>query len=81
MLDQFREKGIIITRVYYCPHHPKITGKCNCRKPNPGMILKAIEEFNISPVNSVLIGDKKRDILAGEKAGIGKNLYIQDLLG
>ncbi len=80
MLDQFKEKGIIITRVYYCPHHPEITGKCNCRKPKPGMILQAIDEFNISPVNSVLIGDKKRDILAGEKAGIGKNLYIQDLL-
>lgn len=44
------------------------------------MILQAIQEFNIDPVNSVLIGDKKRDILAGQRAGIGKNLYIQNLL-
>ncbi len=80
MLNQFESEGIKITKVYYCPHHPEFTGKCNCRKPMPGMINRAIEQFNISAVNSVLIGDKKRDILAGENAGIGKNLYIQDLL-
>jgi len=80
MLEQFRQKGIEITKVYYCPHYPEITGDCSCRKPNPGMILQAIEEFNIDRENSVLIGDKKSDILAGENAGIGKNLFIQDIL-
>ena len=80
MLEQFNKKGIKITKVYHCPHHPEITGKCNCRKPNPGMILQAIQEFNIDPVNSVLIGDKKNDILAGKNAGIKKNFYIQDIL-
>ncbi|MDX8340929.1 HAD family hydrolase [Draconibacterium sp. IB214405] len=80
MIQQFQKQGIEITKVYHCPHHPEITGECTCRKPEPGMILQAIHEFNIDPVNSVLIGDKKRDILAGEKAGIGKNLYIQNLL-
>jgi len=80
MIEQFNSAGIKITKVYFCPHHPKITGECECRKPKPGMILQAIQQFNISPVNSILIGDKKRDILAGENAGIGKNLYIQNLL-
>lgn len=80
MIDTFELEGIKITKVYYCPHHPDITGECNCRKPLPGMINQAIEQFNISAVKSVLIGDKKRDILAGENAGIGKNLYIQNLL-
>ncbi len=80
MLEQFNSAGIKITRVYYCPHHPEITGECECRKPKSGMILQAIQQFNISPVNSILIGDKKRDILAGENAGVGKNLYIQNLL-
>ncbi len=80
MLKQFKSKGIEITKIYFCPHHPEITGECNCRKPLPGMINQAIQEFEISPVNSVLIGDKKRDILAGKKAGVGKNLYIQNLL-
>lgn len=80
MLEKFNSERIKITKVYYCPHHPEITGSCNCRKPKPGMIRQAIEQFNISAVNSVLIGDKKRDIQAGENAGIGKNLYIQNLL-
>lgn len=80
MITEFKTKGIEITKVYHCPHHPKISGECDCRKPNPGMILKAINEFNINPADSVLIGDKKSDILAGENAGVGKNLYIQQLL-
>jgi len=80
MLKQFKSKGIEITKIYFCPHHPEITGECNCRKPLPGMINQAIQDFEISPVNSVLIGDKKRDILAGKNAGVGKNLYIQNLL-
>lgn len=80
MKEEFIRNGIEITKVYHCPHHPDYTGTCRCRKPNPGMILQAIHEFNIDSVNSVLIGDKKSDILAGENAGIGKNLYIHDLL-
>lgn len=80
ILNEFHNKNIEIAKVYHCPHHPSISGKCDCRKPNPGMILKAIDEFNIDPINSILIGDKESDILAGENAGIGKNLYIQKLL-
>lgn len=80
MIKAFGAAGIQISKVYYCPHHPEITGDCNCRKPKPGMISRAIKEFNLKSVNSVSIGDKKRDILAGKNAGIGKNLYIQDLL-
>lgn len=79
MVGELQTKGIEIAKVYHCPHHPEITGDCDCRKPNPGMILKAINEFNINPTDSILIGDKKSDILAGEKAEIGKNLYIQQL--
>lgn len=80
MLKQFEAKDIKITKVYHCPHHPRITGDCNFRKPNPGMLLQAIGEYNIDPVNSVLIGDKKSDILAGENAGVEENIYIQDIL-
>jgi len=80
MLKEFRIKGIEITKVYHCPHHPEISGECNCRKPKPGMILQAINKFNINPDKSILIGDKKSDILAGENARIGRNYFIQDLL-
>ena len=80
MVAEFRKKGINIAKVYHCPHHPEITGECNCRKPNPGMILQALKDFDINPAESVLIGDKKSDILAGENAGIGKNLYVNQVL-
>ncbi|MBN2636272.1 MAG: HAD family hydrolase [Prolixibacteraceae bacterium] len=81
IIAKLEDYGIHITKVYHCPHHPDFTGECDCRKPKPGMILKAIHEFNINPSESVLIGDKKSDILAGKNAKIGKNLFIQHLLG
>lgn len=81
MLNEFELEGIKITKVYHCPHHPDFTGPCNCRKPRPGMILQAIKEFNINPSASVLIGDKKSDILAGENAGIGENHFIHEFPG
>lgn len=81
LIDKFKEKNIIITKIYHCPHHPEITGNCNCRKPKPGMVFRALEEFGIDPAASILIGDKKSDILAGENAGIGRNIYIRQILG
>jgi len=70
MIEQFRLHGITITRVYHCPHHPEITGSCDCRKPNPGMILKAAKEFDLDLSESILIGDKESDLQAGRNAGI-----------
>jgi len=78
MLDRFKEKNINISKVYFCPHHPNFSN-CNCRKPKSGMILKAAKEFNIDLKNSILYGDKKSDIIAGKKAGIGDlNLIKKD---
>lgn len=61
-------------KTYLCPHHPEATIKkyrvrCTCRKPSPGMILNACEEFNINANNSILIGDRTSDVIAGNKAG------------
>lgn len=81
MINKLKSFDIQIAKVYHCPHHPDVTGECKCRKPKPGMILQAINEFNINPSESVLIGDKKSDILAGQNAGVGKNIFIQQLLG
>ncbi len=80
MINEFARKDIRIEKVYHCPHHPDFTGDCECRKPKPGMILQAIETFNIDPAESVLIGDAERDLEAGKKAGITKNYFIQDIL-
>jgi len=76
MINKFSSKGITISKVYYCPHHPEISGSCTCRKPNPGMIKQAEKEFDLDIENSILIGDKISDIEAGKNAGIGLNILI-----
>jgi D-glycero-D-manno-heptose 1,7-bisphosphate phosphatase len=76
MLDEFLKKGITLTEVYHCPHHPKITGECTCRKPYPGMIKQAEYEYNLDLSGSILIGDKMSDIEAGKNAGVGLNILI-----
>lgn len=68
---EFKNQGIIIDRFYHCPHHPNFTGECDCRKPEPGLILQAARDFDIDLRNSILIGDKISDILAGKSAGVG----------
>jgi D-glycero-D-manno-heptose 1,7-bisphosphate phosphatase len=77
MIGEFKNFGITISKVYHCPHHPDITGPCECRKPKPGMILEAKNEFDLDLSQSVLIGDKETDIQAGRSAGIPEaNLHL-----
>jgi len=80
MTTQLKAKGIQIEKTYFCPHHPEITGPCNCRKPNPGMILNAAEEFGIDLSQSLLIGDKRSDLEAGKNAGIKYCYLIDDMI-
>lgn len=82
-LDVLAHKGIKIDAVYYCPHHPQGTVveysvPCDCRKPAPGMILRAIKELGIDPSNSLLIGDSERDLEAGRAAGVGQLIPFQE---
>jgi len=77
MLAEFKKKNIHISKVYHCPHHPDINIKCSCRKPEPGMILEAKEEFNLDLTHSLMIGDKERDIEAACNAGISET-YLFD---
>ena len=73
------EYGASIDRVYYCPHYPdtEISGGrrelqigCDCRKPEPGLILKAAKDMNIDLNASWMIGDMISDIEASNRAGI-----------
>jgi len=75
MLEAFKEKGVKIQKVYHCPHHPNISGECECRKPKPGMLLEAAKAFNIDLEHSVLVGDSERDIQAAHAAGL-KETYL-----
>lgn len=72
----FLSRGVGILAFYVCPHHWNYG--CNCRKPMPGMIEKALNEFRISPDETLYIGDDDRDYWAASKAGVrsllvGKN--------
>ena len=70
MLEAFEKEGITLSHIYHCPHHPKISGACTCRKPKPGMLLQAKEAYGIDMEHSIMIGDKERDIEAGLNAGL-----------
>lgn len=66
--------NVELDAVYYCPHHPegKIENysiECNCRKPKPGLILKAASEYDIDLSNSWMVGDILNDVEAGNSAG------------
>ena len=87
------EEGAYIDAIYYCPHHPhrgyvgeipELKIECECRKPKPGMLIRAAEDFNIDLESSWMIGDGENDILAGKAAGchtalIGNDYYGQDV--
>ena len=80
MASELEKAGGKIEKFYYCPHHPKGIVKeyaivCDCRKPKPGMLLKAMKEYPINREESFLIGDKESDVKAAEAAGIKGYLF------
>ena len=75
MLGQFNDNGINILDTFYCPHGPEST--CNCRKPNPGMLIEAKDKYNISMKDSWMIGDSESDIKAANAAGISKTILVR----
>lgn len=72
--DLLKAEGIFLSGFYYCPHHPQGTVKeyriiCNCRKPKPGLLIRAAEEHGVDLSVSWMIGDILHDIEAGNAAG------------
>ena len=67
MLGEITSAGGMIKAIYYCPHRPD--EDCDCRKPKPGMLLKAAADHQIDLHDSYVVGDAIRDIEAGAKAG------------
>ena len=83
-------EGAYIDGLYYCPHHPhkgyegeipELKIDCECRKPKPGMLLKAAEDFNIDLSQSWMIGDGENDVKAGKAAGCKTALIGQEDFG
>lgn len=85
------KEGAYLDGIYFCPHHPQkgfagerseLKFNCDCRKPNPGMLMKAAQDFNIDLQQSWMIGDSESDIKAGQSVGcqtvlIGNKSYGQ----
>ncbi len=74
LVAMIRNGGADIDAIYFCPHFlegsiDEYTIKCDCRKPMPGMLLRAAEEFNIDLRRSFMVGDRPADIEAGKRAG------------
>ena len=78
METELGRRGAYIDALYYCPHHPdkgfegevvELKFDCDCRKPKPGLILRASKDFNIDLSRSWMIGDGKNDVGAGKAAG------------
>jgi D-glycero-D-manno-heptose 1,7-bisphosphate phosphatase len=61
--------GARIDASYYCPHHPSVSGPCDCRKPGRGLFDQAIAELDLSPTTSMFAGDRTRDVLPARTFG------------
>ena len=86
MKRELAQKGAYLDGVYYCLHHPdssqvkikKYLKNCNCRKPKPGLLLKAAKELDIDLTKSYIVGDGLTDIQAGRQAGC-RTIFLGNL--
>jgi D-glycero-D-manno-heptose 1,7-bisphosphate phosphatase len=72
--ERLAAQGAWLDGIYYCPHHPDgvipgLARRCDCRKPAPGMLLRAADELRLSLADSWLVGDILDDVEAGHRAG------------
>src|SRR2546421_6041549 len=71
---QLARIGVRLDAIYHCPHHPDgaipaLAVRCTCRKPQPGMVLRAAAALSLDPRHSWLVGDILDDVEAGNRAG------------
>ncbi|WP_338561347.1 D-glycero-beta-D-manno-heptose 1,7-bisphosphate 7-phosphatase [Erwinia sp. E_sp_B04_7] len=76
------DREVDLDGIYFCPHHPEAVieeyrQQCDCRKPQPGMLLSAQQELNIDMAASYMVGDKIDDMLAGKAAGVGIKVLVR----
>ena len=76
------DRDVYLDGIYYCPHHPEgsvaeYRQECDCRKPQPGMLLSAQKELHIDMAASYIVGDKPDDMQAGAAAGVGTKVLVR----
>jgi histidinol-phosphate phosphatase family protein len=73
------EAGVVLSGVYYCVHRPE--SGCDCRKPRPGLLLRAAREHGLDLARSFFVGDDPRDVAAGRAAGVKTILVLTGVSG
>lgn len=74
--------GVRVDAVLHCPHLPDAAVDsyrldCDCRKPGPGMLLRAARELSLDLAASVIVGDRLTDVQAGRAAGVGRCVLVR----
>lgn len=75
LIHTIKESGGWVDAFYMCPHTPQ--DQCNCRKPLPGMLLQAAEEWSLDLRSSWMVGDAWSDLLAGQAAGLEGTILVK----
>ena len=75
MKEAVTSTGGQIKDIFYCPHVPE--DRCNCRKPNPGLIFMAKQKYRIDIATSVMVGDSAKDIECARNAGCGYAVLVK----
>lgn len=81
VLSVFAAADAYINRIYYCPHYPGARanpddGRCECRKPAPGMIRQAMHDYPVDLTRSFVVGDRVADVLLGKAVGVPAVLVL-----
>lgn len=77
-----QSQGVSLAGICHCPHHPgsaidALRIDCDCRKPRPGLLLRAAAELGLDLAESVLVGDKRSDIEAGRAASLAASVLVR----
>jgi D-glycero-D-manno-heptose 1,7-bisphosphate phosphatase len=68
------DRGASLDALEYCPHHPE--AGCGCRKPKPGMLIRAMNQLGVAPSDTLFVGDSLRDMQAAKAAGCAAALVL-----
>jgi D-glycero-D-manno-heptose 1,7-bisphosphate phosphatase len=81
MTEELEASGATLDAIYYCTHHPSVGEPpyrldCDCRKPKPGLLLRAASDFNLDLTNSWMVGDRYSDLELARNAGVKSVLVL-----
>ena len=81
LVEELKKEGAYLDGLYVCPHHPTegtppFRTDCECRKPKPGLLLRAAVDLDVDLTRSWMVGDKPSDILVGRRVGARTALVL-----